>query len=127
MSVSPIAGRGDDMQRDAWYSSMRDADDLASPQAIGRYAAERALSLLTLLAVVYARKYYAEYFLYLAYGIAIAYCIRFLRVEKKYFLPVFLMSIIGALAVLSVRGYTTVAILPQLHMGRVHQELLLIQ
>jgi PmbA protein len=34
------------MQRDAWYSSMRDAGDLASPQAIGRYAAERALSRL---------------------------------------------------------------------------------
>lgn len=46
MSVSPIAGRGDDMQRDAWYSSMRCADDLASPEAIGRYAAERALSRL---------------------------------------------------------------------------------
>jgi PmbA protein len=46
MSVSPIAGKGDDMQRDAWYSSMRDACELASPQAIGRYAAERALSRL---------------------------------------------------------------------------------
>lgn len=46
LSVSPIAGRGDDMQRDAWYSSMRSADDLASPEAIGRYAAERALSRL---------------------------------------------------------------------------------
>jgi PmbA protein len=46
LSVSPIAGKGDDMQRDAWYSSMRNADDLASPQAVGRYAAERALSRL---------------------------------------------------------------------------------
>jgi len=46
MSVSPIAGKGDDMQRDAWYSSMRAAEELASPQAIGRYAAERALSRL---------------------------------------------------------------------------------
>jgi PmbA protein len=34
------------MQRDAWYSSMRCAQDLASPDAIGRYAAERALSRL---------------------------------------------------------------------------------
>jgi PmbA protein len=25
LSVAPIAGRGRDMQRDAWYSSMRDA------------------------------------------------------------------------------------------------------
>ncbi|MCF8160551.1 MAG: metalloprotease PmbA [Polaromonas sp.] len=46
LSVSPIAGRGDDMQRDAWYSSQRDAAELASPQAVGRYAAERALSRL---------------------------------------------------------------------------------
>jgi len=46
ISVAPIAGRGDGMQRDAWYSSMRSADELASPQAVGRYAAERALSRL---------------------------------------------------------------------------------
>lgn len=46
ISVSPIAGKGDDMQRDYWYSSQRHPDDLASPQAIGRYAAERALSRL---------------------------------------------------------------------------------
>ena len=46
LSVSPIAGKGDHMQRDAWYSSMRNANDLASPQAVGRYAAERALSRL---------------------------------------------------------------------------------
>ena len=46
ISVSPIAGRGDDMQRDYWYSSQRHPDDLAAPQAIGRYAAERALSRL---------------------------------------------------------------------------------
>ena len=46
VSVSPIAGKGDDMQRDAWYSSMRDANELAAPKVIGRYAAERALSRL---------------------------------------------------------------------------------
>jgi PmbA protein len=46
LSVSPIAGKGKDMQRDGWYSSMRCADDLASPEAVGRYAAERALSRL---------------------------------------------------------------------------------
>lgn len=50
VSVAPIAslpGRdGDAMQRDAWYSSMRSPDDLAAPEAIGRYAAERALSRL---------------------------------------------------------------------------------
>ncbi len=34
------------MQRDSWYSSMRAASDLASPEAVGRYAAERALSRL---------------------------------------------------------------------------------
>ncbi|MGE0498372.1 MAG: metalloprotease PmbA [Ramlibacter sp.] len=46
LSVAPIAGKGNGMQRDAWYSSMRSADELASPQAVGRYAAERALSRL---------------------------------------------------------------------------------
>jgi PmbA protein len=46
ISVAPIAGKGAQMQRDAWYSSMRDAADLASPEAVGRYAAERALSRL---------------------------------------------------------------------------------
>jgi len=46
VSVSPIAGRGKAMQRDAWYSSMRDARELAAPEAVGRYAAERALARL---------------------------------------------------------------------------------
>ncbi len=46
MSVAPIAGKGADMQRDAWYSSMRSAAELAAPAAVGRYAAERALSRL---------------------------------------------------------------------------------
>ncbi len=46
LSVSPIAGKGAGMQRDAWYSSMRDARELAAPDAVGRYAAERALSRL---------------------------------------------------------------------------------
>ncbi|WP_428419749.1 metalloprotease PmbA [Methylibium sp.] len=46
LSVAPIAGRGGDMQRDAWYTSMRDAADLAAPEAVGRYAAERTLARL---------------------------------------------------------------------------------
>ena len=49
LSVAPIAsspGKKGDMQRDAWYSSMRNAADLSSPEAVGRYAAERALSRL---------------------------------------------------------------------------------
>jgi PmbA protein len=46
VSVSPIAGKGDQMQRDYWYSSQRHPDELAAPEAIGRYAAERALSRL---------------------------------------------------------------------------------
>jgi PmbA protein len=49
VSVSPIAaspGKGADMQRDYWYTSMRDAGELAAPEAVGRYAAERALSRL---------------------------------------------------------------------------------
>ena len=46
LSVSPIAGKGNNMQRDDWYSSDRDPTKLAQPEAIGRYAAERALSRL---------------------------------------------------------------------------------
>ena len=50
ISVAPIAslpGRGgDNMQRDAWYTSMRAPGELAAPEAVGRYAAERALSRL---------------------------------------------------------------------------------
>jgi PmbA protein len=44
LSCTPIAGKGDDMHVDGWYSSTRHVDDLASPEAIGRYAAERTLS-----------------------------------------------------------------------------------
>ena len=49
LSVAPIAslpGKNGEMQRDAWYSSMRDATELAAPQDVGRYAAQRALSRL---------------------------------------------------------------------------------
>lgn len=46
LSVAPISGKGNDMQRDAWYTSMRAPEDLSSPEAVGRYAAERALSRL---------------------------------------------------------------------------------
>ena len=47
LSVSPIAGRGQAMQRDYWYTSDRRADRLADPAAVGRYAAQRALSRLS--------------------------------------------------------------------------------
>jgi PmbA protein len=46
LSVAPIAGKGAKMQRDDWYSSVRDPQKLAKPEAVGRYAAERALSRL---------------------------------------------------------------------------------
>jgi PmbA protein len=50
ISVAPIASLpgdgGDEMQRDAWYTSMRAPNELAAPEAVGRYAAERALSRL---------------------------------------------------------------------------------
>lgn len=46
ISCAVIAGEGEAMQRDDWYSSRRDAADLAPPEAIGEYAAQRALSRL---------------------------------------------------------------------------------
>jgi len=42
-----IAGRGDAMQRDGWYSYALAAEDLESPAAIGRRAADRAVSRLS--------------------------------------------------------------------------------
>ncbi|MGE5467809.1 MAG: metalloprotease PmbA [Ignavibacteria bacterium] len=46
LSVAPIAGKGAAMERDDWYSGHRDPRDLAAPEAIGDYAARRALSRL---------------------------------------------------------------------------------
>lgn len=46
ISAAPIAGSGGGMQRDDWYSSKRSPLALAEPEAIGRYAAERALARL---------------------------------------------------------------------------------
>jgi PmbA protein len=52
ISCSAIAQRGGrgrnamDMQRDDWYSGHRDPRDLASPEAIGDYAARRTLARL---------------------------------------------------------------------------------
>jgi PmbA protein len=41
-----LAQAGDDMQRDYWYSSTRDAADLESAESIGRKAGERAVARL---------------------------------------------------------------------------------
>jgi PmbA protein len=46
LSCSVIVGKGDGMQRDDWYSSAREARRIAPPEAIGEYAARRALSRL---------------------------------------------------------------------------------
>lgn len=46
LACSVIAGENEDMQRDDWYSSHRHASQLAAPEAIGDYAARRALSRL---------------------------------------------------------------------------------
>ncbi len=46
LSVTPIAGKGSKMQRDDWYTSVRDPKKMASAEAVGRYAAERSLARL---------------------------------------------------------------------------------
>ena len=46
ISVAPIAGKGNGMQRDDWYTSSRNPKELAKPEKVGRYAAERALARL---------------------------------------------------------------------------------
>lgn len=47
VSVAPIAGKGNNMQRDYWYSSARNASLLAKPSAVGKYAAQRTLARLS--------------------------------------------------------------------------------
>ncbi|WP_374264774.1 metalloprotease PmbA [Zoogloea sp.] len=46
LSCSVIAGEGDDMQRDDWYSTKRDPAELADADEIGTFAARRALARL---------------------------------------------------------------------------------
>ncbi len=46
MSTAVIAGKGNQMQRDYWYTSHRYPEKLANPQQVGEYAAQRALSRL---------------------------------------------------------------------------------
>ena len=46
LGVALIAGRGDGMQRDGWYSIGLAREDLEAPVAIGRRAAERAVARL---------------------------------------------------------------------------------
>ena len=46
VSVAPIATRKGEMERDYWYSSDRNFKNLANPEDIGSYAAQRALSRL---------------------------------------------------------------------------------
>src|SRR5690606_25370120 len=46
LSLSLIAGRGDGMQRDYWYTSALSPDDLESPAQVGRKAAERTVARL---------------------------------------------------------------------------------
>jgi len=46
LSCAVIAQQGDDMQRDYWYSSVRDWREMENAEAIGRRAAQRALERL---------------------------------------------------------------------------------
>jgi len=46
ISCSVLAGQGDQMQRDYWYTLSRKADDLESPVQVGQKAAERTIKRL---------------------------------------------------------------------------------
>ena len=46
LACSVIAGKDETMQRDDWYSTARDARNIATPEEIGGYAARRALARL---------------------------------------------------------------------------------
>jgi len=47
ISCSLIAGKNDNMQRDDWYETSRDAAELAAVESVGRRAAERAVRRLS--------------------------------------------------------------------------------
>ncbi len=46
MSCALIAGQGDGMQRDGWYTNALAREDLELPVAVGRKAAERTVARL---------------------------------------------------------------------------------
>ncbi|HEY4127243.1 MAG TPA: metalloprotease PmbA [Gammaproteobacteria bacterium] len=46
ITCSVVGKSGDSMQRDYWYSVSRDADELESPEAVGRKAGERTVARL---------------------------------------------------------------------------------
>lgn len=46
ISASPIAGKGDKMQRDDWYTSDRNPGKLLAPETVGEIAAQRTLARL---------------------------------------------------------------------------------
>src|ERR1700675_1141967 len=46
LSCVVLAGTGEDMQRDYWYSSTRDWHDLQDPEALGRESARRTIARL---------------------------------------------------------------------------------
>ncbi len=46
ITCSVVGKAGDSMQRDYWYSLARDVDELESPEAVGRRAAERTVARL---------------------------------------------------------------------------------
>ena len=46
ISCAVIAGKGDAMQRDDWYSSARDPSEIEAPEAIGKIAGKRAVQRL---------------------------------------------------------------------------------
>lgn len=46
LSCAVLAGKGDEMQRDYWYTSARDWRDLTDPEAVGRESARRTIARL---------------------------------------------------------------------------------
>ena len=46
ISCAVIAGKGDTMQRDDWYTSARDSSELDAPETVGRTAGERTVRRL---------------------------------------------------------------------------------
>jgi hypothetical protein len=75
--------------------------------------------------MVYSRQPWLVTVVYSAALVALGYVIRFLRVERAYWLPLILMAIIATATILGVEGaYTSFDMLNRLHAGQVHQDTL---
>ena len=75
--------------------------------------------------LVYSRRVELQFGFYASMAASGAYTLRFLRLERRYWWPVFLMAVIATATILGVeRAYTSFDMLPRLYAGDVEQDTL---